>query len=141
MPISKKLLLTIISSAFILLGGCGVNEDAGPLSLAFGVLDRSNLSRAQNKRLARAETDFNRTLDAKNPRYAFPGIFITDGGTQIYYGDGYELTSFRRMTKQDGIEGYLIGPCITLDHKITGSAPISHTQTTFVTKENLPPRP
>jgi hypothetical protein len=134
--------LRVAIAAIFLLGGCATPEKASSLPPAFGVLEQSGLGRDQKKRLARAETDFNRILEGRNPRYAYAlPFFYMDGGTQIYQGDGYQLTSLRKITKRDGKDGYIVGPRIKLNHEITGGGPVFHGRTFFVTKENLPRRP
>lgn len=135
-----SLLRGVAATAIIVVIGCATPDTAKSLPPAFGVLERSCLSRNQKRLLARAETDFNRILEGRIPQYAIAVFLIMDGGTQIYYGNGYELTSYRSMTERHGEKGYIVGPAIKLERKITGGNPLCYEQTTFVTKENLPPR-
>ncbi len=59
--------------------------------------------------------------DGKPPLYAKKYGAYSDGGTICYRGNGYSLYGVHSLHKENGVDGYLVGPRIRYSHFVFGS--------------------
>ena len=96
-----------------------------------------SLSDGQKVLFERANTDFKRASSDNEPKYAILKWALRDGGTEIYEGDGYSLTSHNgAFAKQGDVNGRLAGATMTLHRKITGSSDKTVSTKRFVPTAN-----
>ena len=128
----KHVLAANLVAGTLLLIGCGSTEQTVTSSQGFEQLRASSLTVQQAGLLTKAEEDFARVKAGKKPRNARLKYALRDGGTEIFEGEGYSLTSNGRMETRNGTRGQITGPTIVLHRVITGGRPLIIDEKRFV---------
>lgn len=83
-------------------------------------VDVSKLSARDGQVIKDASEDFRAVVQGKKPIHAKldeDATLPSDGGTNFYKGDGYELTVSISLSSFGGFNGTAYGPILTLDDK------------------------
>ena len=78
-----------------------------------------------------AKEDFSLLRNGSRPANARMISQIYDGGSIFYKGEGYNITSWHRLSKKDGMQGLWVGPEIVFKAPISRVGRISYSEATF----------
>lgn len=124
-------LIALIFPLFLL--GCATSPS--PLDIQELSSLTKVLSDTQKVKFDRAMNDFRRADANKVPQYSTLKWALLDGGTCIYEGDGYSLTSHNGAFANKGnVQGRLAGATMTLQSSITGDSAKTVSTKRFVPK-------
>ena len=106
-------------AALSMLSACASEHALPQFKPLIGGLDESQVPADAREDLLHAREDFQMVREGKKPVYAVPTGRIPGTHSQVYQGNGYELT----LIDNDSANVHLLGPEIVLGSQITHGQP------------------
>lgn len=106
-------------ATFSLLPACANDHFFPRLRPLFAGLDESRVPASQRRALAEAKVDFQLARQGQPPRYARPAGVLPCSHSQVFRGDGYQVT----LVDKDLAYLTLKGPEIVVEPSITQGRP------------------